>query len=571
MVTDSKHEKRVFQTLQESEELYRLVCLATNDVIYEWEVASDRVNIDRGSVESVLGHSLPMEGATREGWWAHLHPGDRDRVLIKHAGWLHSNGRPWSEEYRFRRRDGRYSIVWDRAHAVRNEYGQVVRVVGSLTDITALRRAEERNRLLTEGSRHLAEARLDWSKVLDCIVDLVTREVGDLCLMSMVSADGAWLDPVAIRHRNPAELPATEELEFAQPCRVGEGLLGRVASTGQPCLLPVLAPELVDGLTVPTPPFRPERDGLRSAVIVPLISRGVVMGTLFVARGKGSQPFTSDDQRFLEELAHRTSSAVDCSQLHREAIEAQEELVHALARERRITDQLQRCFRSELPLKLPGYTLGHVYQTALDEARIGGDFYDIFPLGRDRYGVLIGDVSGKGLEAAVVTVKARYYLRGYAAQYEDPVEVVRLLNEVLCRDLEGEAFVTLFYGVLSLTTHRLTYVTAGHELPLLLVNDEVTPLHTTGPLLGISPELAYEARELELSPGASLLLYTDGATEARTEDGFLGMRGIASRLIGRARSASGQGLVERLASDIEEFARGYLSDDMALMLLQRER
>lgn len=570
MVTHSAHEERVFQALRESEERYRLVCLATNDVIYEWDVESDQINIAGGSVGAVLGHSLPAGGATRECWWDRLHPGDREEVLAKHAKWLRTGGCPWSEEYRVRRRDGHYSIVWDRAHAVRDEYGRVVRVVGSLTDLTALRRAEERNRVLAEASRHLAEARLDWSKVLDCIVDLVTREIGDLCLMSMVSADGTWLDPVAIRHRGAAQIPPTDELELAHPSRVGEGLLGRVALTGQPRLLAKLPPELVDGLMAPPSTFHSEGGPLKSAVIVPLISRGVVVGTLFVARGEGSQPFTIDDQRFLEELAHRASAAVDCAQLHREAIEAQDELVRALDRERTITDQLQRCFRSELPQRLPGYTLGHVYQTALDEARIGGDFYDIFPLGAGRYGVLMGDVSGKGIEAAVVTVKARYYLRGYAAEYTDPVEVVRLLNEVLYRDLEGEAFVTLFYGVLTPATHKLVYVTAGHELPLLLVDDEVHPLHTTGPLLGISPDLGYESRELEIPPGASLLLYTDGATEARTDGRFLGMRGLADRLVRRARSASGQGLVERLASDIEEFARGYLSDDMALMLLQRD-
>lgn len=571
MVTDTSHEKRVFQALREIEERYRLVCLATNDIIYEWDVTNDRINVVGGSVEAVLGHPLPAVGATRDSWWTLLHPGDRDRVLTKNAKWLRTSAQTWSEEYRFRRKDGSYSIVWDRAHAVRDEYGRVLRVVGSLTDLTALRRAEGRSRVLAEASRHLAEARLDWSKVLDCIVQLVTQEVGDLCLMSMVSADGAWLDPVAVRHRDPSRLRQAGDLLVAHPSRVGEGLLGMVAQSGQPTLLPSLSAKLVEGLLASDSRCYPELLGLQSAVIVPLVSRGVVAGTLFVARCDDSQPLTPDDQRFLEELAHRAAAAVDCAQLHREAVEAQDELTRALDRERRITDQLQRCFRSELPVHLPGYTLGHVYQTALDEARIGGDFYDLFPLGKGRYGILMGDVSGKGIEAAVVTVKARYYLRGYAAEYADPVEVVRLLNEVLCEELQGEAFVTLFYGVLTPAEHRLRYVTAGHELPLLLTGEDVTPLHTTGPLLGVSPELDYEASELEIPPGASLLLYTDGATEARNEGQFFGMRGLAGCLARRGRSASGQVLVDHLASDIEQFAHGYLSDDLALMLLQRDR
>lgn len=436
--------------------------------------------------------------------------------------------------------------------------------------ILAAQRAERRMRSLAEVSRMLAETRLEWSKVLDTVVTEVAREVGDLCLLRLLSADGRWLDPVAVCHRSPERLAQLRHLLPACPVRVGDGLVGRVARTGRP----VLITEVTPGILATTLPqeYRGyvERYGVQSMAAVPLQANGVTLGTLLVTRDGDSPSLTAEDQLFLSELAHRAAVAVDSAALHREAVEAQQELSRALERERRIADQLQKCFRSRLPARIPGYQLAHAYQSAMEEARIGGDFYDLFPLGKDRYGILIGDVSGKGIEAAVVTVKARYYLRGYAAQRFSPVEVVRLLNQVLYEDLQGEAFVTLFYGELCIRDHRLTYVTAGHELPLLLRPEaRVEPLDTTGPLVGVDPTLTYESREIEFPPGASLLCYTDGVTEARHQGKLLGMKCLSEWFERRSRMLRGQLLVDRLIRELEEFAHGYLADDVALLLLER--
>ncbi|MGV3721274.1 MAG: PP2C family protein-serine/threonine phosphatase [Actinomycetota bacterium] len=434
----------------------------------------------------------------------------------------------------------------------------------------AAQRAERRMRSLSEVSRMLAETRLEWAKVLDTVVREVAREVGDLCLLRLLSTDGRWLDPVAICHRRPERLAQLSNLLPARPVRVGDGLVGRVARTGRPVLIPEVTRAIV-ATSLPSE-YRAyvEQYGVQSMVAVPLQANGATLGTLLVTRDGDSPSLTVEDQLFLSELAHRAAVAVDCAALHRDAVEAQQELSRALERERRIADQLQKCFRSRLPSRIPGYHLGHVYQSALEEARIGGDFYDLFPLGKDRYGVLIGDVSGKGIEAAVVTVKARYYLRGYAAQRFTPVEVVRLLNQVLYEDLQGEAFVTLFYGELCVRTHQLTYVTAGHELPLLLrPESRVEPLDTTGPLIGVDPTLTYDSRQVEFSPGAALLCYTDGVTEARHQGKLLGMKNLSEWFERRSRMLRGQLLVDRLIRDLEGFAHGYLADDVALMLLER--
>jgi serine phosphatase RsbU (regulator of sigma subunit) len=431
--------------------------------------------------------------------------------------------------------------------------------------------AERRMRRLAEISEMLAETRLEWSKVLETVVTVIAQEVGDLCLLRLISADGMWLDPVAVSHRRVDRLAELHGAFPVGPIRVGEGLVGRMARTGEPVLIRNVTPEVVASALPPEYSEYLNHFGISSVAGVPLQANGVILGTLVVSRDADSPPLTPNDQLFLGELAHRAAVTVDNAQLHREAVDAQEELSRALDRERRIADELQKCFRARLPARIADYQLGHAYQPALEEARIGGDFYDVFPLASNRYGVLIGDVSGKGLEAAVVTVKARYYLRGYAARQLPPAEVVRLLNQVLYEDLQGEAFVTLFYGELSVQDHRLTYVTAGHELPLLLQPDgTVVPLDTTGPLVAVDPTLEYESREIELLPGSSLLCYTDGVTEARHQGKLLGMKRL-SEWLAACGGLSGQALVDELLRELEAFARGYLADDVAVMLLQRQR
>lgn len=247
------------------------------------------------------------------------------------------------------------------------------------------------------------------------------------------------------------------------------------------------------------------------------------------------------------------------------------ERVKALERERRIANELQECFRPSDPPHLPGYVLGHAYRAALEEAQLGGDFYDIFPLGKDHYGIVMGDVCGKGLDAAVQTVTSKYFLRGYAAEYGDPAQVVRLLNEALSQEETKSHLLTLFYGVLEVPTGKLRYVSGGHEPPLVLPPGSEIPLEleSTGPLLGAFPGLQFEEKLIQLEPGTSLLLYTDGVTDARYERQFLQTQGLADLLVREGASLRGQELVDRLLQKVEAFARGYLRDDVALLLIQR--
>ena len=193
------------------------------------------------------------------------------------------------------------------------------------------------------------------------------------------------------------------------------------------------------------------------------------------------------------------------------------ELEATYKREHRISEMLQRALLPSLPPRVSCFEVGGSYQVGLQEAQVGGDIYDIFQAGDDRISILIADVSGKGIIAAVQMGMVHYSTRALAFAFSDPGEVVRQLNRVTCSDTDFTGFVTLFYGVFDRPGGVLRYVNAGHEMPLLhrAESGSVQSLPTTGPVVGISafPEDSFGVGEVSLSPGDTLLLFTDGLSE----------------------------------------------------------
>ncbi|HEY2791819.1 MAG TPA: SpoIIE family protein phosphatase [Micromonosporaceae bacterium] len=236
-----------------------------------------------------------------------------------------------------------------------------------------------------------------------------------------------------------------------------------------------------------------------------------------------------------------------------------------------------RLQQSLLPPTLPtfaGVDLAAYYHMASD-TQVGGDFYDVFPLpngGTDRWGFLLGDVCGKGIDAAALTTTARHTLRASSAYAEDPAAGLSLLNTVLFQDQAGGPvrFCTALYGIARRSETGLTLRLAGggHPAPLLIDADGSAAFHTlpAGPIIGALPQARYRSAELSLRTGETMLLYTDGITEARTagpEDrdnaqllrsALTGHRGGAGDVITTVRA-----LIERLGDGV--------TDDVALLAM----
>jgi serine phosphatase RsbU (regulator of sigma subunit) len=211
------------------------------------------------------------------------------------------------------------------------------------------------------------------------------------------------------------------------------------------------------------------------------------------------------------------------------------------------------------------------YRAAGEGNDVGGDFYDIYRSGESTWGVAIGDVRGKGPAAAVVTGLARYTLRTASLTNRLPSHVLGVLNEAMVLQPEGDRFCTVAYGTLQAAADgsiRMTLGIGGHPLPFLLRRDgTVEPVGRPGTLIGFvrDPEVVDET--VELQPGDSLVLYTDGVSEARSRAGLFGEERLADLL----RSCNGldaAAIAERIENDVLAFREGPTSDDIAVLVLR---
>lgn len=246
-------------------------------------------------------------------------------------------------------------------------------------------------------------------------------------------------------------------------------------------------------------------------------------------------------------------------------VEAREALKQAYERERRISETLQRAFFSEIPEKTDSLRIVSAYKAALEEAAIGGDFYDVFKPSPNIVAIAIGDVSGKGVEAAVHTALAKYSLRAYAYQDPSPSFVMESLNNAVYHQISKEAFITLFYGIADLNEGTIRFVTAGHEPPLL-INDKVEELALTGTAIGIAEHEKYEECKIPFRSG-SLLLYTDGVTEARGKYGFFGRDRLKEFALSHKHEEP-SAFVNSLLEEINKWCDGHLKDDVALLYVK---
>ena len=297
---------------------------------------------------------------------------------------------------------------------------------------------------------------------------------------------------------------------------------------------------------------------IRSMLAVPITLEAEPIG-LAIAYNPGEvREFTSDQIRLARALASQAATAI--------------ENILAYERERRIAETLQRALLPTVPPFIGDFEIADKYAAASAEAVIGGDFYDIFEITPDKVGIVIADVSGKGLSAGVHTAMVKYMLRAYALDNLDPMTLVAKLNNGICRFGGREMFITLFFGVLDLTSKEMQYVNAGHELPLLYGEDRkiCMRLATTGTALGIVEDYKYDMERIDLLPGDVMLFYTDGATDARRDGSFLGIEGLESMFCNAA-AEDAHKIVDEIDKGVREFSGGFLRDDIALLVLKYRR
>jgi serine phosphatase RsbU (regulator of sigma subunit)/anti-sigma regulatory factor (Ser/Thr protein kinase) len=301
------------------------------------------------------------------------------------------------------------------------------------------------------------------------------------------------------------------------------------------------------------------------ALVVPLISQGELIGTLNLGPRLSEQEYSTDDRRLLASLATQAAPAVRVAELVLERageIQARERL----EQEMRVATLIQQQFLPhELP-KLPDWQVAAYYGPA---RAVGGDFYDFIELPDGRIGIVVGDVTDKGVPAALIMARTQSVLRGEAPRFLSPGEVLRRANEILLPEMPARMFVTCLYLVLEPATGRVVYANAGHLPPYVRTADGVIELRATGMPLGLLPGMAYEEKEAVIDPRQSVLLYSDGVVEAHGPAGD--MFGFPRLRALMAQERPGTELLNHLLEELHEFVgRGWdQEDDITLVALQR--
>jgi sigma-B regulation protein RsbU (phosphoserine phosphatase) len=339
-------------------------------------------------------------------------------------------------------------------------------------------------------------------RVLQSITDAALSRLDDHALLSVLlqrTQDILLADTAAVLLLDSpsgqlvAAAAAGLEDEVYQGVRipVGQGFAGRIAAEGRPVIL-----DHVDHTTVLNPILMAK--GIRSMLGVPLIAGGKVIGVLHVGSLTGRR-FTSEDAGLLQLAADRAALAV-------QSLRAEGDQV--------AVEALQRSLLPTALPAVPGVQLAARYVPG--SGVVGGDWYDVFVLPSGELGVVIGDVAGSGLPAAIVMGRIRSALRAYALETTDPGEVLDRLDRKM-QHFEPDVLATVLYAVLEPALDRVRLSSAGHVPPVLAEPGEVGGLvdMAGGLMIGVDPQARRQVTTLKIAPGAVLCLYTDGLVERR--------------------------------------------------------
>lgn len=305
-----------------------------------------------------------------------------------------------------------------------------------------------------------------------------------------------------------------------------------------------------------------EARNIKSLLCVPLRLKGHLIGVLNVFNKKGGEGFNESDQRLLSIIAAQSAQVVENARLAEE-----EKALADFQKELQLARDIQMRLLPKDPPTIAGYAVAGHSEPAL---RVGGDYFDFLEFDDGRWGFCLADVSGKGITASLLMANVQATIRGQSRLAPDAGKCVERSNQMLYESTDSDKFVTMFYAVLDPETHTLDYSNAGHNPPILVSADrEPMLLEVGGPVLSVMPKFSYERAQTEMRPGDTLLVYSDGYSEAMNlrfeEFGDVRMRRLAAAHKGLPPAE----LLETITGEVNRFCEGApQADDMTIMAIQ---
>ena len=418
--------------------------------------------------------------------------------------------------------------------------------------LAAERVASRQRDALFEISRSFADT-LSLERTLQAVVEKAVDLLGvDAAVIRMPDPRGETLVAQAI-HVRDEQMAGVIESIFGRPQLIAGAVAGRLLNRGRPLRL---NPERAAALAGSHELLVPFLERGSTAVVVPLAGTSEVLATLTLLALDPSAPIDDEVIETARTLAQHTGLAVQNALL--------------LEQQKQFSDTMQRSLLPRARPQLRGLEIGDVYDSSA-RVEVGGDLYDYLMLDDGTLAVVLGDVTGHGVEAAADMAMVKFVFRSVAREHSEPGEFLARANDIVCSELAVGKFVTMMYLTVDMPRGEFACASGGHPAPrLLLPGGAVEPVPAAGLALGIDEGQTYETVRTPFESGATVVLYTDGVIEARRGRELYGEERL-DRFLAENRELHAQQLAARLLADCKQFSGGELPDDCAIVVLRRTR
>lgn len=535
---DISESKKTEKSLQASEQRFRDLVESTSDWV--WEVDENAVyTYVSPKIQDILGYK-PEEILGKTPF--DLMPKKEAKRIADIFGRIAKAREPFSLLYNINmHKDGRLIVLETSGVPIISHEGTFKGYRGIDRDATERKRAKELSDALNDINNAISST-LNFEEIMQRVV---TESV------KSIRAEAAALDMIEDKHwliKYIYNLP--EELQGQRLSDSDAPFMAIAARTKKPVHVKDInkdtrvKKELLD------------KYHIRSLLAIPLIVRDKPIGVISYFYKSKAIAFTGNQIDFATKTSASVSLALENASLY--------------SAEKNIADVLQGSLLT-IPKKIEGINFGHIYRPATEIAKVGGDFFDLFNLEHNKVGIVVGDISGKGLEAATLVALVSNTIKAYAFEGESPSGVLEKTNEFVRKQLSKGSFITLFFGILNPKTGELVCANAGHSSPILRKKSgETSFLKEHGLPIGVSAEEQYAENKELLEQGDILVLYTDGLIEARREKQLFSDERL-EQLLKKVKKPNVKELPDIALNEVLKFSKGKLDDDLVILTISLKK